>query len=33
VYSTGITAVVTSAANCFTKTTGVITAYIKGAVQ
>ncbi len=32
-YSTGITAVITSAATCFTKTTGVITGYIKGAVQ
>ena len=33
VFSTGITAVVTSAATCFTKTTGVITAFIHGAVQ
>lgn len=33
VFSTGITAVVTSASTCFTKTTGVITAYISGAVQ
>lgn len=33
VFSTGITAVVTSAATCFTKTTGVITAFIKGAAQ
>ncbi len=33
VYSTGITAVVTSAATCFTKTTGVITAFISGDVQ
>jgi len=32
-YSTGITAVVTSASTCFTKTTGVITAFFKGAVQ
>jgi hypothetical protein len=32
-YSTGITAVVTSATTCFTKTTGVVTAFIKGAVQ
>jgi hypothetical protein len=33
VFGTGITAVVTSATTCFTKTTGVITAFIKGAVQ
>lgn len=33
VFSTGITAVVTSAATCFTKTTGVITAFISGAVK
>lgn len=33
VYSTGITAVVTSASTCFTKTTGVITAFISGSVQ
>lgn len=33
VYSTGITAIVTSSATCFTKTTGVITAYISGSVQ
>lgn len=33
VYSTGITAVITSAATCFTKTTGVITGYIGGAVK
>jgi hypothetical protein len=33
VYSTGITAVVSSAATCFTKTTGVITAFISGDVQ
>ena len=33
VYSTGITAVITSAATCFTKTTGVITGFIRGAVQ
>jgi hypothetical protein len=32
-YSTGITAVATSASTCFTKTTGVITAFFKGAVQ
>lgn len=32
-FSTGIVAVVTSAATCFTKTTGVITAFIKGIVQ
>mgnify|MGYP001607311917 CR=1 FL=1 len=31
-FSTGITAVVTSAATCFTKTTGVITAFISGKV-
>lgn len=33
VYSTGITAVVTSASTCFTKTTGVITAFISGDVK
>jgi len=33
VFSTGITAVVTSATTCFTKTTGVITAFIRGSVQ
>ena len=33
VYSTGITAVITSAVTCFTKTTGVITGFIRGAVQ
>lgn len=33
VFSTGITAVVSSAVTCFTKTTGVITAYISGSVQ
>jgi hypothetical protein len=33
VYSTGITAVVTSAATCFTKTTGTITAFIAGQVS
>lgn len=33
VYSTGITAVVTSATTCFTKTTGVITAFISGDAQ
>jgi hypothetical protein len=33
VYSTGITAVVSSASTCFTKTTGVITAFISGDVQ
>jgi hypothetical protein len=32
-YSSGITAVVTSATSCFTKTTGVITAFIGGQVQ
>ena len=32
-YSTGITVVLTSANTCFTKTTGVITGYIHGAVQ
>ena len=32
-YSTGITAVVSSASTCFTKTTGVITAFFRGAVQ
>lgn len=31
-FATGITAVITSAATCFTKTTGVITGYIKGSV-
>jgi hypothetical protein len=33
VFSTGITAVVSSGATCFTKTTGVITAFISGSVQ
>ncbi len=33
VFSTGIVAVVTSATTCFTKTTGVITAFISGSVQ
>lgn len=33
VYSTGITAVVTSATTCFTKTTGVITAFISGSAK
>jgi len=33
VFSTGITAVVSSAATCFTKTTGVITAFISGSVK
>ncbi len=33
VFSIGITAVVTSATTCFTKTTGVITAFISGSVQ
>ncbi len=33
IYSTGITAVVTSATTCFTKTVGVITAFMKGAVK
>ena len=32
-YSTGITAILTSATTPFTKTTGVITGAIKGAVQ
>lgn len=32
-YSTGITAVLSSGANCFTKTTGVITGFIRGSVQ
>ncbi len=32
-YNPGIVAVVTSSTSCFTKTTGVITAFIKGAVQ
>lgn len=32
-YDTGIVAFVTSAATCFTKTTNVITAFIKGDVQ
>lgn len=32
-YATGITAVVTSAATCFTKTTGVITAFLSGQVK
>jgi len=31
-YSTGITAVLSSGANCFTKTTGVITGFIKASV-
>ncbi len=33
VFSTGITAVVSSASTCFTKTTGVVTAFISGSVQ
>lgn len=33
VFVTGITAVITSAATCFTKTTGVITGFIGGAVK
>lgn len=33
VYSTGITAVITSATTCFTKTTGVITGFISGAIE
>lgn len=33
VFSTGITAVVTSGATCFTKTTGTLTAFISGSVQ
>lgn len=32
-YNVGLTAVITSAATCFTKTTGVITGYISGQVQ
>lgn len=32
-YDTGIVAFVTSATTCYTKTTGVITAFIKGDVQ
>lgn len=32
-YNTGITAVVSSGANCFTKTTGVITGFIGGTVE
>lgn len=32
-YSTGITATLTSAVTCFTKTTGTITGFIKGATQ
>lgn len=33
VFSTGITAVLTSATTCFTKTTGTITGFIKGSIQ
>ncbi len=33
VFSTGIVAVVTSATTCFTKTTGVLTAFLSGSVQ
>lgn len=33
VFSTGITAVITSASTCFTKTTGVITGFISGSVK
>lgn len=33
VFSVGISVVVSSATTCFTKTTGVITAFIKGAVK
>lgn len=33
VYSTGISVAVSSASTCFTKTTGVITAFISGSVQ
>jgi len=33
VFSTGIVAVVSSGANCFTKTTGTVTAFLKGSVQ
>jgi len=32
-YSVGITAVLTSATSCFTKTTGVITGFIGGVIQ
>jgi hypothetical protein len=32
-FSTGITAVLSSGANCFTKTTGTITGFIRGSVQ
>ena len=32
-FLTGVVAVVSSAATCFTKTTGVITAFISGLVQ
>jgi hypothetical protein len=32
-YNTGVTAVLTSATTCFTKTTGVITGFISGMVE
>lgn len=32
-YNVGVTAILTSATTCFTKTTGVITGFIKGAVD
>lgn len=32
-FSTGITAVISSAASCFTKTTGTLTGFISGVVQ
>ena len=32
-YATGITAVISSATSCFSKTTGVLTGYISGIVQ
>ena len=33
VFSTGIVAVISSAASCFTKTTGVLTGFISGMTQ
>lgn len=33
IFSTGITVVLTSAVNCFTKTTGVITGFISGSIK
>jgi hypothetical protein len=33
VFSTGITAVISSATSCFTKTTGVLTGFVSGMVQ